>query len=339
MPRSSVGFQCRDANCSFHDHAHQPGQTMNEITGIHHVTAITGDAQKNLDFYTRVMGMRLVKKSVNQDMPDTYHLFYADADGNPGTDLTFFPWAKSPLVQPGIGLAMEVSLAIPTGSADYWRQRLAEHGVDVDAEEDRRGDRALVLRDPFGQPVALVETSDRRDFTAWAESSVPAEHQVRGLHAVRLWERNLALTESLLVNVLGFHAMGDDNGWHRYGVGDGGSGKHLDIRELPTAERGRWGVGGIHHVAWRVADEDAQLVVRERIQSAHRRPTEVIDRFWFHSVYFLEPGGVLFEIATDGPGFAIDESPETLGEHLVLPPWLESRRAEIEEELPVLTTR
>lgn len=309
---------------------------MNEILGIHHVTAITGDAQANLDFYTRVLGLRLVKKTVNQDMPDTYHLFFADANGTPGTDLTFFPWADSPKVQSGIGLAMEVSLAIPSGSASYWRQRLEDHKVTIDGEEDRRSERTIVLRDPFGQPIALVETEDERDFAAWERSSVPAERQIRGLHSVRLWERDLALTESFLVNVLGFKSMGEDSGWHRYGVGAGGSGKHLDIREIPSAERGRWGVGGIHHVAWRVKDDASELIVRERIDKAHRRPTEVIDRFWFRSVYFLEPGGVLFEIATDGPGFAIDESAESLGEHLVLPPWLESRRGEIESELPML---
>ena len=309
---------------------------MTEITGIHHVTAITGDAQENLDFYTRVLGMRLVKKTVNQDMPDTYHLFFADADGHPGTDLTFFPWADSPPAHPGIGLAMEVSLAIPSGSAGYWRARLTDHGVEIDTDEIRRGARTIVLRDPFGQPVALVETGDSREFTPWGRSPVPAAHQILGLHAVRLWERDLALTERFLVGVLGFHDMGEENGWHRYGVGDGGSGRHLDIRELPDTERGRWGVGGIHHVAWRVADDAAELAVRARVANAHRRPTEVIDRFWFHSVYFLEPGGVLFEIATDGPGFAVDESVDTLGETLVLPPWLEARRETIEAELPPL---
>ena len=310
---------------------------MNEITGIHHVTAITGDAQANLDFYTRVLGMRLVKKSVNQDSPDTYHLFYADADGNPGTDLTFFPWPDSAPVHPGIGLSMEVSLAVPSASVAYWRQRMLDHAVAIDGEEDRRGEHAMLLRDPFGQRLALVATSDAREFTAWNKSPVPAEHQIRGLHAVRLWERDRASTESFLLNTLGFHSMGNDNGWHRYGVADGGSGKHLDIREISSGERGRWGVGGIHHVAWRVKDDAAQLVVRERVLNAHRRPTDVIDRFWFHSVYFLEPGGVLFEVATDGPGFAIDESAETLGEHLVLPPWLEPSREEIEAELPPLS--
>lgn len=310
---------------------------MNEITGIHHVTAITGDAQVNLDFYTHVLGMRLVKKTVNQDVPDTYHLFYADADGNPGTDLTFFPWADSPAVQPGIGLAIEVSLAIPTGSVGFWRDRLIESGVAIEAEPVRHGERALVIRDPFGQPISLVASSDTRKFSAWERSSIPAEHQIRGLHAVRLWERDLALTADFLINVLGFHAIGTEDGWHRYGVGDGGSGKHIDIREIPDGARGRWGVGGVHHVAWRVPDDATELAVRARVEAAQRRPTEVIDRFWFHSVYFLEPGGVLFEIATDGPGFAIDERAEALGEKLVLPPWLEPERAKIESELPPLT--
>jgi glyoxalase family protein len=311
---------------------------MKEITGIHHVTAITGDAQQNLDFYTRVLGMRLVKKSVNQDVPDTYHLFYADAEGHPGSDLTFFPWPDSPPVHAGIGLAMEVSLAIPLDSVAYWRNRLTDLRVTIDGEEDRMGEHSLVLRDPFGQALALVATDDAREFTAWDRSPVPAEHQVRGLHAVRLWERDLALTQSFLTSVLGFRAVGEEGGWCRYAVGDGGSGKHLDIREMPSAERGRWGVGGIHHVAWRVSDDDAQLAVRARVDAAHRRPSEVIDRFWFHSVYFLEPGGVLFEVATDGPGFGVDESMETLGEHLVLPPWLEARRATIEAELTPLSS-
>jgi glyoxalase family protein len=309
---------------------------MSDITGIHHITAISGDAQENLDFYAGVLGMRLVKKSVNQDDPGTYHLFYADADGHPGTDLTFFPFRFSAPGKLGVGLGIEISLAIPDGSIDYWRQRLSEHGAKLGDEDVRRGERVLTLSDPHGQQLALVETADEREFTAWPRSPVPAEKQVRGLHAVRVWERDLALTASFLTDVLEFSSYGEENGWHRYGVGGGGSGKHIEIRELPDTPRGAWGVGTMHHVAWRVADESVELKMRERVAKAHRRPTEVIDRFWFKSVYFLEPGGVLFELATEGPGFTADEEPEHLGEQLVLPPWLEPQRDAIESALPAL---
>jgi len=317
----------------------QAGPTEPRISGIHHVTAITGDPQANLDFYTGVLGMRLVKRSVNQDVPDTYHLFYADAEGHPGSDLTFFPWPSLPAVQAGHGLAMELALAIPEGTAPAWEARLRRHGVVPSGVEERHGERAVALRDPFGFPLALVETGDAREFTAWDASSVPAAEQIRGLHGVRLWERDVALTGAFLTAVLGFSDMGEERGWHRYGIGGGGSGRHVDIRATPEHPRGRWGIGGIHHVAWRVADDAAELALRERIAAAHRHPTEVIDRFWFRSVYFLEPGGVLFELATDGPGFTTDEPLATLGERLVLPPWLEPHRAEIEQSLPALTMR
>jgi glyoxalase family protein len=317
-----------------HTHGHSD---MKTVTGIHHVTCIAGDAQENLDFYVGVLGMRLVKKSVNQDVPDTYHLFYADAEGHPGADLTFFPWPRMPAATPGAGLAMEVSLAIPKGSAGYWSARLAEHNVRVRERETRYGELALPFTDPHGLPVALVETADAREFTAWDRSSVPSDKQIRGLHSVRLWEHDIGRTADFLTQVLQFRAAGEEDGWHRYAVGHGGSGAHLDIRALPGERRGAWGVGAIHHVAWRVPDESVELEVRARIAAAHRRPTEVIDRFWFKSVYFLEPGGALFEIATDGPGFTADESLETLGETLVLPPWLEPMRAEIESALPSLT--
>jgi glyoxalase family protein len=309
---------------------------MNEISGIHHVTCIAGPAQENLDFYTGVLGMRMVKKSVNQDSPDTYHLFFADAEGHPGADLTFFPWPQMPPVTPGHGLSVEVSLAVPAGSLGYWSARLREHGTALREEETRFGERVLPMIDPHGLRLALVETGDAREFTPWDGSPVPADRQVLGLHSVRLWERSLEVTSAFLTGVLGFRAAGDEAGWHRFAVGRGGSGAHLDIREMPDQPRGAWGVGAIHHVAWRVADDAAQRAVQSRVAAAKRRPTEVIDRFWFKSVYFLEPGGVLFEIATDGPGFTADEDLATLGEKLVLPPWLEPMRAEIEAGLPSL---
>ena len=309
------------------------------ITGIHHITCIAGDAQENLDFYVGVLGMRLVKKSVNQDSPDTYHLFFADGDAHPGTDLTFFPWPGMPRGRDGTGLAHEISLAVRSGALDYWEARLATNRVNTAPIETRRGDRAMTFSDPHGLRLALVETSDAREFTPWAKSKVPADKQIIGLHSVRLNERDLRLTEKFLVETLGFTNMGEDGGWHRFGINGGGSGAHLEIREQPDVSRGQWGVGSMHHVAWRVPDDATELAVRERVALAHRRPTEVIDRFWFKSVYFLEPGGVLFEVATDGPGFAVDEEKEALGERLVLPPWLETHRGEIEKALPKIVNR
>jgi len=309
---------------------------MSQITGLHHVTAIAGDAQENVDFYSGVLGMRLVKRSVNQDSPGTYHLFYADAEGHPGTDLTFFPWPEMQPASPGVGLAMEVSLAVPPGSLEFWSEKLALNDVATMALETRRGSRTLPFADPHGLPLTLVETGDSRQFTPWADSPVPEDRQIRGLHSVRLWERDLTLTASFLTGVLGFEPMAVDGEWTGFSLGGGGSGRYLEIRELPLSTRGKWGTGGVHHVAWRVPEEATQLEVRDRIERARRRPTEVIDRFWFKSVYFLEPGGALFEIATDGPGFTADEDVATLGERLVLPPWLESRRQEIEAGLPPL---
>jgi glyoxalase family protein len=309
---------------------------MNTVHGLHHVTAISGDAQENIDFYTGVLGMRLVKKSVNQDAPGTYHLFYADAEGTPGTDLTFFPWPEMAPARAGTGLTTEVSLAVPAGSLDFWQNRLSDSGVQLSAPETRRGSSALPMVDPHGLAIALCETSDEREFAPWERSPVPRDRQILGLHSVRLWQRDLQATGDFLTGVMGFERMEEEEGWHGFAVHGGGSGKFLEVREAPNTARGSWGSGGVHHVAWRVPDDDAELRVREEVMRAGRRPTEVIDRFWFKSVYFLEPGGVLFELATDGPGFAVDEEPERLGEQLVLPPWLEPRRVEIESSLPVL---
>jgi len=311
---------------------------MQTVRGLHHVTAIAGPAQENLDFYSGVLGMRLVKKSVNQDDPGTYHLFYADADGHPGTDLTFFPWAQMAPSREGHGLSSEVSLAVPPGSLDFWGERLQQHGVNVSPLESRFGQPALPLRDPHGLRVALVESQDSlgRPFTAWDQSPVLEAHQIRGLESARLVERDLVRTSSFLTEAMGFAHLGTENGWHRYGVAGGKSGAHVELFESPTSGRGAWGTGSIHHLAWRVDDEAHQLEVRQRVLEGGSRPTPVIDRFWFKSVYFPEPGGVLFELATEGPGFAVDEDPAHLGESLVLPPWLEPERPSIEAALPPL---
>jgi glyoxalase family protein len=310
---------------------------MSTVTGLHHVTAIAGDAQRNLDFYTRVMGMRLVKKSVNQDAPETYHLFYGDGVGHAGSDLTFFPWPTMPAGKRGIGLTNEVSLAVPAGSLDFWAARFAEHGVNTTSRESRFGERTLPFTDPHDLALTLTETSDARDFTPWAASPVPAEHQVVGLHTVRLLERELAPTVRFLTEVLGFTLLSEEHHWKRYAIGGGGSGHVIDVQEVPDGHRGSWGMGAVHHIAWRVPDDATQREVHDRVLEAGVRPTEVIDRFWFKSIYFKEPGGALFEVATDGPGFAIDENEANLGERLILPPWLEQNRPGIENALPVLT--
>lgn len=312
---------------------------METVRGLHHVTAIAGPPQENLDFYAGVLGMRLVKKSVNQDDPGTYHLFYADAAGHPGTDLTFFPWAQMAPGHDGHGLSTEVSLAVPPGSLVFWDERLTRYGVELGVPELRFAQHTLPLRDPHGLRIALVENADSlgRPFTPWEGSPVPAGHQIRGLESARMIEASLPVTVSFLEKSMGFRHLGTEKGWHRYGVAGGKSGEYVDVREAPEARRGAWGTGSIHHLAWGVEDAAHQAEVRARVSAGDAQPTPVIDRFWFKSVYFREPGGVLFELATAGPGFAVDEDPAHLGEKLVLPPWLEPQRAPIEAAMPKLT--
>jgi len=335
---------------------------MSGIHGIHHITAIAGDPQRNLDFYSGVLGMRLVKRSVNQDDPYTYHLFYADAEGNPGTDLTFFPWSGGRPGHVGTGMAAEVGLAIPEASRSFWQHRLWDGGV-APGTETRFGEPVLTFRDPDGMPLVLYGIAAARDtalgnagsagpdpasgattpapglphaFAPWAESPVPEEHQIRGLHVARLHEEDFERTARFLTATLGCVEVGEEGGWHRFAIAGGGSGRLIEVRGLDAAEPGSWGPGVVHHVAFRVTDDDEQVAVRDVVEAAGRNPTPVIDRFWFRSVYFREPGGVLFELATEGPGFTVDEDPGHLGDRLILPPWLEEKRAAIEAALPPL---
>ena len=308
---------------------------MPGVHGLHHVTCIAGDAQENLDFYTKVMGLRLVKKSINQDAPDTYHLFFADSAGSPGTDLTFFPWPGMGPGRLGHGLTNEVSFAVAKGSLDWWKTWLKDFGVHLSPEEKRFGERTIPFADPHGLAMALVEVDAPAKTTPWEKSPVPAQHQLRGFHAVRTWERDIEPTAKLLTGPMGLTKVGEENGWHRYGV-KGASGTLIELKSYPEERRGSWGVGSIHHVAWRVTDSDHELAVRQAVRDFGTNTTEQIDRFWFTSVYFKEPGGALFELATDGPGFGRDEDPAHLGETLVLPPWFEARRSEIEAGLPKL---
>jgi len=292
------------------------------------------DAQENADFYVGVLGMRMVKRTVNQDDPGTYHLFYADAEGHAGSDLTFFIWPNLARKVDGAGQTVEVALSVPRGTLDAWQERLLEKGLALDEPQRRFGERAISFEDPHGLSLALVETDPQPIFTPWEGSPVPPEEQIRGFHGVRMWEEPSSGTTGFLREVFGFEELGSEGAWRRYGLRGGGVGSFLDLREVSEGTAGRLGRGSIHHVAWNIGDDDQQERFRRAIAGIGLDPTPVIDRFWFKSVYFHEPGGALFEAATEGPGFLIDEPEEELGRKLILPPRFEQYRDRIETALP-----
>lgn len=307
------------------------------IHGIHHITAFSGDVNENIAFYTKILGLKLVKKSVNQDAPDIYHLFFADAHGSPGTDLTFFPFPRISKAKDGYGIASEVGFAIPMESYSYWKERLESLEVNNLQESTRFGETVLSFEDPHGLKISLSATKNPMEVIFWDKSDVPVEHQLRGFHTVRLKLHTLAPTQQLMTEIMGFRIVETDDTWVRYESGAGGSGTFVDIASFPEESEGRWGYGGVHHVAWRVKDADTEVALRKKVAGFGLQPSPVIDRFWFESVYFKEPNGVLFELATDGPGFDRDEPLDKLGEELILPPWLESQREKIEAALPKIT--
>jgi glyoxalase family protein len=294
---------------------------MTHIPGIHHVTAICGAAQDNVDFFTGIMQQRLVKKTVNFDAPDTYHLYYGDQAGRPGTILTFFPFANAAPGRSGPGMASAYAYALPTAEFDAMMDRLALAAVDFDLMA-RFGARVMVLRDPDGAPVEVVE----------AEGA--------GFHSVTLWERDIAPTARLLTGVFGYVDAGSEtvDGLERLRLRAPGNetGNVVDIIRSDRAVQARPGAGTIHHVAFRARNDDEQLRWIDRLATAGHRTTDVIDRQYFNAIYFREPGGVLFEIATDNPGFAVDEPMETMGRGLMLPAQYEARRAQIARSLPPL---
>lgn len=308
------------------------------LGGLHHVTAICGDPQENADFYVGVLGLRLVKRSVNQDDPGTYHLFYADALGSPGTDLTFFAWPGAQRGRVGVGQAASVALAVPEGSLPYWMTRLKERGIAYEAPTRRFDEEVLAFSDAHGQALELVAAPDvaSRPSHPWTDGPAPVDNAIRGLHSITLMEAGSQPTTPFITEQLGFRAAASKERRTRFAIGPGGSGAWLDVVVEPGAGRGRVAVGTIHHVAWRTPDDGQQRRWWERIAAGGTPVSEIIDRFWFHSIYFREPGGVLFEIATDGPGFTVDETAAELGTTLVLPPWLEPQRSEIVKVLPPL---
>ena len=304
------------------------------VLGLHHVTSLSSDPQKTLDFYSKILGLRLIKLTVNYDDPSTYHVYFGDKIGNPGTVLTFFPWTGQPRGRKGAGQATNTSFSIPQESIPYWQDRLKSHGVSQEAPRKRFGETVLSFEDQDGEGLELVGNRGIEERTGWTQGSVPRQHAIRGFHSVTLSEEVLERTESILVDTLGFRLVGQEENRFRYEAGKGAAGTIVDVVSRPNAQRGFVSVGTVHHVAFRAADDEHQKVLRQEIVKADLNVTPAIDRNYFHSIYFREHGGVLFEVATDQPGFAIDESPEQLGTSLTLPPWLEQSRAEIEKNLP-----
>jgi glyoxalase family protein len=316
---------------------------MQPLTGLHHITAVTSHASENVRFYTDALGMRMVNKTVNQDDLSAYHLFYGDEIGNPGTELTFFDWQAAPRHH-GTGTVSESGLRVPNAAAlEWWRQRFDAQQIQHGDIVERNGRATLPFQDAEGQRIALVaEEGDAKvpGGTPWAESSVPTDVAIRGLDHVILTVQQLGPTERLLAEVLGFQRSSAytpaDDGWGEvvvFTTGEGGPGAEVHVEARPDLPHGTVGRGGVHHVAFRTPDDETHRRWQAHLADAGVRVTDVIDRFYFRSLYFREPGGVLFEIATDGPGFATDEDPQDLGKRLSLPPFLESRRAEIEAGL------
>ncbi|MBS7704490.1 ring-cleaving dioxygenase [Chelatococcus asaccharovorans] len=305
--------------------------------GIHHVTAIAGPARRNFQFYTEVLGLRFVKRTVNFDDPGTYHFYFGDAAGSPGTILTFFPWEHVAPGRLGVGETQETVFRVPEGSIGYWTHRFVEKGVVHQAPEKRFGETVLAFKDPDGMRLALVGVAGIEAEPAWGGSDVPAENAIRGFHSVSLLIKDAAPTGAILTDVLGFGEVGREGTLIRYKAGDTAIGGIVDLRVAGDFLPARMGGGSVHHVAFRAADDAAQEAMVKKLAENHGiQTTEQKDRNYFRSVYFREPGHVLFEIATDVPGFAVDEPLASLGQDLKLPSFLERRRAEIEAVLPDL---
>jgi glyoxalase family protein len=305
--------------------------------GIHHVTAISGPVHRNLHFYTGTLGLRLVKRTVNFDDPGTYHLYYGDETGRPGTILTFFPWEHVASARVGVGETQETRFRVPEGAIGYWAHRFVDKGVVHERPEKRFGETALSFKDPDGMGLALVAVPGAESEPAWSGGEIPAEHAIRGFHGVTLLLREAEPTGAILTDVLGFLEVAREGAIVRFKAGETAIGGIVDIRVAGDFLPGRQGGGSVHHIAFRAADDAAEFAIQKKLAEIHGiRTTEQKDRNYFRSIYFREPGGVLFEIATDVPGFAVDEPVSSLGAALKLPPALEPRRKEIEAVLPAL---
>ncbi|MCB9292246.1 MAG: ring-cleaving dioxygenase [Lewinellaceae bacterium] len=307
------------------------------ITGLHHVTAMAGSPQQNVDFYTGILGLRLVKKTVNFDAPDVYHLYYGDETGQPGSILTFFPFRNIRPGTTGLGQAAVTAFSIPKGSVEYWLKRLEQFGIGHEAPRHRFDETVISFADPDGLKLELV-ANGRDERAPFTYGHIPLEHSIRGFYSVELWESAYERTESLLANQLGHQFVAESGPRRRYSThAKGKPGQIIDILWDGKKTFGFGGSGTVHHIAFDTPSDEDQLVVREKLLSAGHQATPVLDRQYFHSIYFREPGGVLFEVATTPPGFLYDEDKAHLGESLKLPPWEEHRRGYIESLLEPIT--
>jgi glyoxalase family protein len=308
-----------------------------KLRGIHHITAIATDPQRNLDFYAGVLGLRFVKRTVNFDDPSTYHFYFGDGSGRPGTAITFFPWPGARRGMRGIGQVISTSFAIAQSAIDFWKSRFNEHRVLGEETGARFGDRVLRVADPDGLLVELIASAQVDDVDLEYESEVPREFAIHGFHAPTLEARSAKGTEELMTKTFGFTLVGEEKTRRRFSVNGRSTSTQVDIVERSDGAFGLNAAGTVHHIAFRCANEEEQVQWRSQLVDLGLQVTPVIDRQYFHSIYFREPGGMLFEIATEAPGFTADEPVEHLGESLKLPPQYESHRAEIERILPPLS--
>lgn len=309
---------------------------MIRSAGIHHITAIAGDPKRHVAFYSRALGLRFVKRTVNFDDPGTWHLYYGDEVGSPGSALTFFLWENVPEGKHGAGEAQEIAFAIPEGSVEFWKQRLLDKGVMAEVSPPRFGETVLAFSDADGHKLELVASKAAAAAPGWGGGEVPAEHAIRGFHGITLELRSAERTARVLTEIFGFEPQGEAGTRRRFLSKDGPFGRVVDLRVTPGLAHATQGTGSVHHVAFRAAGDREESEMRGRALKMGLQPTEQVQRFYFRSVYFREPGGVLFEIATDDPGFTADEAKDQLGSHVMLPPWYEQHREKIEQALPPL---
>ncbi|MBO9584949.1 MAG: ring-cleaving dioxygenase [Flavobacterium sp.] len=306
----------------------------NKILGLHHITAIAGDAKRNFDFYSKVLGLRFIKKTVNFDDPGTYHFYFGDEVGSAGTILTFFPWGSGiQQGRKGSGMATEIGYSVPKGSLDFWQKRFEQYNVIYNKPAEKFGEKYLTFLDPDGLKLELIESKTEDSRKAWETDEVKADVATKGFHNITLTLNNIKPTAAVLTEIFGYKLIDQDVNRYRYATDAVENAAIVDLVELPEEKRGLNANGTVHHVAFRVPNDEILMKFREKIEEYGLQITPQIDRQYFHSLYFREPGGVLFEIATDNPGFTVDESLEELGQNLKLPAQYEPQREAIEKHL------